>query len=592
MHPRRGDCGRHFERAARTRRITAVVCGWLMLLLTAPGFAEQAPSPPEPSSQPAIDPDLESAQSAMRTFLGAGKRGEWANAAKSLDFSQMPEDISPTRKEELAFRLKDVIDRMALVPVDDISPDPNADATYEFPPNLKPPPIVLARSDDGNWRFTPETVGRIDALYEQYRNRPRVAGLTWLAQLFARISPTLTMTSFLLPNYQWICLLLLILLGFIADKLVQSLLHRAAKAWFRFSKTDTEYQAERRLWKPIGLLAQALVWYGGTYMIGLPPTALNVLLVGLKFFAIVAAVWTSFRLVDLLASYLVRKTLKTDTKFDDLLVPLVSKSLKVFAVVVGVLMCAEAFHLPIAGLLGGIGIGGAALAFASKDAISNVFGSVTVLTDRPFEIGDWIITEGVEGSVESVGFRSTRVRTFYNSQITLPNSRLTTAVVDNMGRRRYRRIKTMLSVQYDTTPEQIDAFCEGIRELIRRHAYTRKDYYHVYFNEFSDSSLNILLYCFLECPDWSIELREKHRLFCQIVKLAGQLGVRFAFPSRTLHLYQEQHADSDLPDDLSAPDRAGRRLAAQIGGPLLPPEARPGGVEFTGPSDLGNDESA
>ena len=236
-----------------------------------------------------------------------------------------------------------------------------------------------------------------------------------------------------------------------------------------------------------------------------------------------------------------------------------------------------------------IGIGGAAFAFASKDAVSNLFGSVTVLTDRPFEIGDWIVTEGVEGSVESVGFRSTRIRTFYNSLITLPNSRLTTAAVDNMGRRRYRRIKTMLGLQYDTTPEQIDAFCEGIRELIRRHTYTRKDYYHVYFNEFADSSLNVLLYCFLECPDWSIELREKHRLFCDIIKLAQRLGVSFAFPTSTLHLFQEEHGGGSLPTELSDPIEAGQRLAAHIAGPLKSPEPGRGGVEFTGPTELSDD---
>ena len=94
--------------------------------------------------------------------------------------------------------------------------------------------------------------------------------------------------------------------------------------------------------------------------------------------------------------------------------------------------------------------------------------------------------DDVEGTVEKVGFRTTRIRTFYNSLITLPNLILLTAKVDNMGARRYRRVKAMLSLTYDTPPEKIDAFCEGIRELIRRHPYTRKDYYHVYFNEFID----------------------------------------------------------------------------------------------------------
>ena len=345
----------------------------------------------------------------------------------------------------------------------------------------------------------------------------------------------------------------------------------------------------RKVWRPVGLLAQALVWYVGTTKIGLPDFALMILLVALKLFAVVAAIWTAFLLINLLAGYMLKQAAKTATKFDDLLIPLISRTLKTLSVCIGILMCAEAFNLPMTGLIGGLGLGGMALALASKDAVANLFGSVTVLVDRPFEVGDWIITGGVEGTVESVGFRSTRIRTFYNSQITLPNSLLTTATVDNMGRRRYRRIKTMLSLQYDTRPEQIDAFCEGIRELIRRHPYTRKDYYHVYFNAFSGSSLDILLYCFVECPDWSVELREKHRLYVDIVRLAETLGVSFAFPTRTLHMFNE--STREAPPEITDAETAGRQSAARIAGPLLSADERPGAVLFEGSTGIDDDES-
>lgn len=515
-----------------------------------------------------IDPkvDLATPRATMRTFLDAVDEDRLKDAAKCLDLSGSDEKEAESRGPESARKLKDVLDRMWHVryeripdqadfgqpynlafQVEGLSAEDTADATK----------IVLARSkEDGLWRFSSETVTAIDNLWKRWESRREVAGLSksFSAWLQERFPERFRQVHFLLPDYQWLCLLVLIFLGFLTDLLVRFSLTRLTAAWVRYFRGDSEAAVNVRLWRPVGLLSQALVWYAGTTMIGMPDFALRVLLVGLKFFAVVAGVWTSFLLIDLLSRYLMRKALGTSTKFDDLLVPLVSKSLKIFAVCVGVLMCAEAFNLPIAGLLGGLGIGGAALAFASKDAISNLFGSVTVLTDRPFEIGDWVITEGVEGSVETVGFRSTRIRTFYNSLITLPNSRLTTAVVDNMGRRRYRRIKMMLGVQYDTSPAQIEAFCEGIRELIGRHPYTRKDYYHVYFNELGDSSLNILLYCFLECPDWSVELQEKHRLLLDILRLAAQLDVSFAFPTRTLHLFQEQQADSDLPADVKDTD--------------------------------------
>jgi len=180
-----------------------------------------------------------------------------------------------------------------------------------------------------------------------------------------------------------------------------------------------------------------------------------------------------------------------------------------------------------------------AFALAAKDLLGNFFGSLTVLLDRPFHIGDWVIIGDVEGSVEQVGFRSTRIRTFYNSLITLPNALLTTTKIDNMGARRYRRMKTMLGLTYDTPPEKIDAFCEGIRSLIQLHPYMRKDYYQVYFNQYSAASLDILVYVFWETPDWNTELRERHRFLLDVLRLAKQLDVEFAYPTQTLYLKQD-----------------------------------------------------
>ncbi|MEM6507175.1 MAG: mechanosensitive ion channel domain-containing protein, partial [Planctomycetota bacterium] len=155
-----------------------------------------------------------------------------------------------------------------------------------------------------------------------------------------------------------------------------------------------------------------------------------------------------------------------------------------------------------------------------------------------------VVIEGkTEGTVEELGFRSTRIRTFYNSQITVPNSTLVRATVDNYGRRKYRRWKTHVGVQYDTPPDKLIAFTEGIRELVRQHPYTRKDYYQVWMHQWSSSSMDVLLYIFFEVPDWSTELRERERMFVDIVRLADSLGVQFAFPTQTVHLYKEEHAD-------------------------------------------------
>ena len=248
------------------------------------------------------------------------------------------------------------------------------------------------------------------------------------------------------------------------------------------------------------------------------------------------------------------------------------------------------FQLDVTALIGGLGIGGAALAFASQDTLSNLFGSLTVLADRPFEIGDWIVSDGVEGTVENVGMRSTRVRTFYNSVVVLPNSRLTTAIVDNMGKREFRRFTTKVGVQYDTTPEQLDAFCEAIREVIRRHPYTRKDYFQVYVNDLSASSIDILLYMFFECNDWPTELRERHRLLTDIMRVAQILGIQFAFPTQTLHLFREENTTDYTTLRFDDPHDYGMDAASAVTGHLTKEDFPPVEV-VTGGKRLGAAEA-
>ncbi|NJO03127.1 MAG: mechanosensitive ion channel [Bacteroidia bacterium] len=114
----------------------------------------------------------------------------------------------------------------------------------------------------------------------------------------------------------------------------------------------------------------------------------------------------------------------------------------------------------------------------------------------------------------------------------MPNGKLADMVVDNMGLRRYRRFRTTLAVTYDTPPPLIEAFVEGIRQIIANHPDTRKDYYFVYFNEFNSASLDILFYTFFEVPDWGRELKARHEVMLAILNLAKVLRVRFAFPTQ------------------------------------------------------------
>jgi len=189
---------------------------------------------------------------------------------------------------------------------------------------------------------------------------------------------------------------------------------------------------------------------------------------------------------------------KTESKLDDQLVPLVERTLKVLVwVAIGVAIM-NVLRFNIAAVLTGLSISGLAVALAAQDTIKNLFGSFTIFVDKPFQIGDWIVADKIDGTVEEVGFRSTRIRTFYNSLITVPNGRLADMVIDNMGARIYRRFVIRLSVTYDTPPELLEAYVQGLRDLVTAHPDTRKDYFHVYVNDLSSSAIEILFYVFFK----------------------------------------------------------------------------------------------
>lgn len=368
--------------------------------------------------------------------------------------------------------------------------------------------------------------------------------------------------------WQWVALLVIIIIGLAVD-LVVRLGTRGVLARKLGRRLSEERSAQvLAAARPIGWLAAAVVWVAAfrLNLLLLDPEGLPrmILLGAARVFAVLAGVWAAWRVVDLIAELLVAKAARTPSKFDDVLIPLLRKAIKIFIVIFGVIYGAQSLSIPIGPMLASLGVGSLAFAFAARDTIENFFGSVAVLLDRPFSVGDWVAIGETEGIVEEVGFRSTRVRTFHNSQVTVPNANLVRATVDNYGRRRYRRWSTTLGVQYDTPPDKLVAFAEGIRELVRAHPYTRKDFFAVHLNEFGASSLNIMLYVFFEVSDWSTELRERERLALDIVRLADRLGVSFAFPTQTIHLHREEAASPGAPRH-RPPDAATETTASTLG---------------------------
>jgi MscS family membrane protein len=389
-----------------------------------------------------------------------------------------------------------------------------------------------------------------------------------------------------LKYWQWLGLLLLIFLGLVADYGVRVMFRPLIRRAVRRVQSGVDEQRLKDAVRALGLFTGAVVWLLLVKYLILSGTVREVATAAVGVYAVFTGTLAGWRFTDLAADVLMYMAKRTQAKYDDVLVPLLRKTIKVFIVAFGVIYGAQNLNINIVPLITGLGIGGLAFAFAAKDTIENFFGSIAVILDRPFEVGDWVLIGDVEGTVEELGFRSTRIRTFYNSQVTVPNAALVRANVDNYGRRTYRRWKTYIGVQYDTTPEQLLAFTEGIRELVRLHPYTRKDFYQVWCNDFADSSLNILLYVFFRVPDWATELRERERLFVDIVRLADHLGVQFAFPTRTVHLYREEPAPHQPRYEIPSggDDRGAREAGADVARTIT--EGQPWREEQPSPVDF------
>ncbi len=514
-----------------------------------PGPSREAsrPAPPSPASATASVPAAHrSPRATMMSFLRAfyGER-DMDQAVSALDLSAVPENLRSLKGPELAVQLKDVLDRTKKIVPEEI-PDARDAAPYQV---LERPEgkVVLDRQPNGEWLFTAETVADVPELYRALEGENVVAGVQ---EAPADLSPGLWLRSkmpaslrgprFILEPWQWLALLVLVLIGIVLDRLVVAFAQIVTGRWLRRHVDRVEPDTLRRALRPLGIVAMALVWTSGIRVLWLPIEVLEVLAVTVRFVVAAGAVWAAYRLVDIVSALLEARAGRTQNRFDDLLVPLVRKSLKVFIAVFGLVFVADTLDIQVKSLLAGLGLGGLAVALAAQDAVKNLFGSLMVLVDRPFSVGDWVVVGSFEGTVEEVGFRSIRIRTFYNSLITLPNSNLISSAVDNYGARRYRRWSTKLAIAYDTPPERIDAFCEGIRELIRQHPATWKDSFHVYLNGFGDSALEILLYLFFEVTEWSEELAARHQLALDILRVADELGVELAFPTRTVWLHQAE----------------------------------------------------
>jgi MscS family membrane protein len=223
------------------------------------------------------------------------------------------------------------------------------------------------------------------------------------------------------------------------------------------------------------------------------------------------------------------------SKSDEQIIPFMTESLKVMVVILSIFAAlGSVFRINVASLIAGLGIGGLAVALAAKESLENLLGSFTIFLDKPFLVGDHVKVGNIEGTVESIGFRSTRLRTVEKTYLTVPNKKMVDAELDNFSLRSQRRIRLVLNLVYTTSPEQLKKISLDIRELMSLFPKIMEAERQVRLLKLHETSLQVLVLCFLDSNDWNEYIQHVEELNYGILGIVRNNGSDFVYPDRTI----------------------------------------------------------
>ena len=499
---------------------------------------------PEPTPEPAavdVPEEMRSARRVMRTLMDVLNEADskrYHLVVDSLDFSRVDPEPGPYAKLGVARMLKDVIDRMQEIDYSQISDDPEAPPFY-FPPDSENQPIRISRDEDGVWRFSADTIAQVENLHEIYRDRP-VLNLPETEKSWYQ-------RELVLGNETWriLALFIVIFLALLGGQIVRTIMRVWANG------------AERRGRMGVAVVARTI---GKT---AVPTLMLTALYAATKFLTIEHQVeelahtiihvifalligYILFRMVDVIVEFLRQIAVKSGSTLNDMLVPLVSTSLRLTVIVLVVLEIMTAVSdQPPSTVIAGLGASGLAIGLAAQDTIKNFFGSVMIYADRPFELGDRIVIDGHDGPVEAVGFRSTRIRTLDGHLVTVPNGEMAYKTIHNIGKRPYIRRIMNIRIAYDTPPENVRTALAILREVLANHEGMEEDYPpRVFLHDFLEAAINIRAIYWFHPPAYWDYCDFSERLNLQIIERFESAGIRFALPAQRLFLEGEPEKPS------------------------------------------------
>jgi MscS family membrane protein len=478
-------------------------------------------------------------RSSVKGFFKAARGGDYERAAQYLDLRNLPRRIDKSEGPELARQLKIALDRTLWVELEQISGDPKGNVEDGLPSQretlgyIKTPEktvdILLQRipREDGVliWKFSNRTVAEIPQLYKHFGYRP-------FEEMLSKVFPDFTLLGWQL--WQWALFLIALPLTYLAALLPTWIVGRLVRG----RETEMSRKFSLLITGPIRVVLWVLFIRAAVSYIGVSATGRSLFSAGPLL--TIALAWVAIRLADLVFDWWAENLQEKGEESAVVLVQPVRKIAKGLVVLFAALLWLDNIGFNVSTLLAGLGVGGIAVALAAQDTLKNFFGSVMILLDKPFSVGQRVTVKGHDGVVEDIGLRSTKIRLLTGHQATVPNDQMANIDIENIGRRPHIRRLTNITITYDTPPEKIEKAVNIIETTLDNHEGMETDFPpRVYFNEFNPYSLNILVLYWYHPPDYWSFLAFSQRVNLQIMREFEKEGIQFAFPTSTTYLTQD-----------------------------------------------------
>jgi MscS family membrane protein len=324
-----------------------------------------------------------------------------------------------------------------------------------------------------------------------------------------------------------------LLVIWLAKRVLATMFYRMLRRLLGSVNTAVEQAIQDTISIPVNLLTMVLGLAIFAQLITLGPSAS--LFVGrlLRTLILMAAFTALYKLIGLLVRSATMLNAITGWQMEEQLVPFIRTGLRLIILALALIAIVQEWGYDVGSLIAGLGLGGLAFALAAQDTIGNLFGFTTIVGDRPFAVGDLVRTNDLEGIVQHVGLRSTRILREGRETVTIPNGMLAASII---GRRRRRYVKLTLGVTYSTTADQMEALLDELREMLHARHHVVKDTITVRFMDFGDSALEILIYCEITLSAWPGYLQEREAINLAIMRILAGHGISVAFPSRSIYL--------------------------------------------------------